>query len=326
MNFLISIIVPVYNVDNFIERCILSLIHQTYQHLEIILINDGSTDNSGSLCDKYAKIDQRIQVFHISNGGSSIARNYGLKVCKGDYIGFVDSDDWIDPKMFELLLKYGVNQSLKVIECSSIDSNNYTDNHLNHNLKKAIIEDKNTFLERVISHKRFAVWRRLYHRSVLTNRFFIEHILHQDVYYTIDVLTSVNEIGFIDSPLYIYNVENRNSVIRSEYSLKKLNSINAAYYVLEQTKPYHVRIQNAAKKYLFNFLNSHYNSLFDHHELDPEFYHRKKIKKSLGKNLSFKNFDFYSFMIVILPFTFYQTFLRINRRRISFKQKLFYKY
>ena len=93
MRNLISIIVPVYNVEDYLGRCISSLINQTYDCLEILLINDGSTDNSAKICDEFAARDKRISVFHMENGGSSIARNYGLSKCTGDYIGFVDSDE-----------------------------------------------------------------------------------------------------------------------------------------------------------------------------------------------------------------------------------------
>src|SRR5688572_25654014 len=119
MHTLISIIVPVYNVEPYLERCIQSIIDQSYTNLEIILVNDGSTDNSGAICDIYALKDDRIKVYHIVNGGSSIARNYGLKKSHGDYIGFVDSDDWVKPNMFKELIKFASTNQLKVVETSS---------------------------------------------------------------------------------------------------------------------------------------------------------------------------------------------------------------
>ena len=101
----ISIIVPVYNVEKYLEKCIDSILNQSYQNLEIILIDDGSTDNSGSICDEYKKKDQRVQVIHQKNQGQSSARNAGLNIAKGSYIGFVDSDDWIEQNMYEKLYK-----------------------------------------------------------------------------------------------------------------------------------------------------------------------------------------------------------------------------
>ena len=102
---LVSIIVPVYNVEQYLRRCIDSLINQTYQHLEIILVDDGSPDRCGEICDEYAKQDSRIEVFHKENGGLSDARNKGLDVATGDYVMFVDSDDWIEKETCEILIK-----------------------------------------------------------------------------------------------------------------------------------------------------------------------------------------------------------------------------
>lgn len=104
MGGLISIIVPVYNVESYLEQCIDSILAQTYKKLEIILVDDGSTDQSGKICDQYAEKDSRIHVVHKANGGLSSARNAGLKICHGDYLGFVDSDDYIDPDMYKVLL------------------------------------------------------------------------------------------------------------------------------------------------------------------------------------------------------------------------------
>ena len=103
-NPLISVIVPVYNVAAWLPRCVDSVLTQTYQNLEILLIDDGSTDASGEICDAYAEKDPRIRVIHKKNGGLSSARNAGLDVSNGQYIGFVDSDDWIEPEMYEKML------------------------------------------------------------------------------------------------------------------------------------------------------------------------------------------------------------------------------
>lgn len=96
MNKLVSIIVPVYNVEKYLKRCMTSILEQTYSNLEILLIDDGSPDNSGNLCDEIQSTDERIKVYHKANGGLSSARNYGLERCTGEYIFFIDSDDWIE--------------------------------------------------------------------------------------------------------------------------------------------------------------------------------------------------------------------------------------
>lgn len=102
---LISIIVPIYNVELYLEKCIESIINQTYKNLEIILVDDGSTDSCGKICDEYAKKDNRIKVIHKINGGLSDARNKGMEIAKGKYIGFVDGDDYVASDMYETLYK-----------------------------------------------------------------------------------------------------------------------------------------------------------------------------------------------------------------------------
>ncbi len=323
MKPLISIIIPVYNVESYLDRCIQSLIDQTYRHIEIILINDGSTDGSGLICDNYTLKDNRIKVYHIENGGSSIARNYGLNKSQGDYIGFVDSDDWVKPNMYSEMLNFSIKNNLKVVECSSVEL--HLENHNNSETIEKIsakIEDRNSALKRIIKNKRFAVWRRLYQKSILEKRYFIEGILHQDVYYTIDILNDLDEIGFFENQYYVYNVQNPTSVIRSDYSIEKLNSINAGYYVVSQTNQYSDDIQDAAKQYLFEFLTHHYNELHLNEYLDNDLSHRKAIRQTLKKYHSIKNFDFYCFMIVILSPSLYKIFLYSNKKRINFQVKI----
>lgn len=114
---LISVIVPVYNVKQYIEKCVQSIISQTFIGLELILIDDGSTDGSGELCDELQKLDTRIKVIHQRNSGSTAARNAGLKAAVGQYIGFVDADDWIEPNMYESLWKYASETDADIVIC-----------------------------------------------------------------------------------------------------------------------------------------------------------------------------------------------------------------
>jgi glycosyltransferase involved in cell wall biosynthesis len=113
----ISVIVPVYNVEQYIEKCLISILSQTYKNLEIICVNDGSTDASGRICDDFAKKDHRIIVYHTENRGVSAARNKGLENFTGDYVGFVDSDDWIEPEMYEELLNLLKSKGADIASC-----------------------------------------------------------------------------------------------------------------------------------------------------------------------------------------------------------------
>ena len=113
---MISVIIPVYNVEPYLRKCLDSVVNQTYRNLEILVIDDGSTDGSGAICDEYAS-DRRMRIFHTENRGLSCARNLGLDEAKGEWIGFVDSDDWIEPDMYEALLKKAEETGADIVEC-----------------------------------------------------------------------------------------------------------------------------------------------------------------------------------------------------------------
>lgn len=131
MQSLISVIVPVYNTEKYLDRCIQSVLAQTYTNWELLLIDDGSTDSSGAICDKYAEQDSRIKVFHKENGGASSARNLGLDNAKGEWITFVDSDDWIDPTMYQYLIRAMIETECDISMCGvsieSIDTSRHVD-------------------------------------------------------------------------------------------------------------------------------------------------------------------------------------------------------
>jgi len=316
---LISVIIPVYNVELYLNRCVESLTKQTYKNIEIILINDGSTDSSGKLCENFALLDQRIKVIHQQNGGSSIARNSGLEVARGEYISFVDSDDWIELNMLDSMLSFALENKLKVIECGMVRSTNYNKENIKDYSER--IETREEALERIIANQNFAVWRRIYHRSIIENMSFIPYKIHQDVFYTIDVINKVEKIGYIHSPLYIYYVENNTSIIRGNYNLKKLRSIDAGIYVVENTLSYNSKIRDIAKKYVIIFLTYNYNSIFMQNELDEDYHFRKLIKKTIKENLSFNSFTLYGIIISISPFQHYNLFLKVNIYRISLQRK-----
>ena len=119
-DILISVIIPVYNAEQHLERCLQSVLKQTYSNLEIILVDDGSTDRSGEICDEFGRRDNRIIVVHKKNGGQAQARNKGLDIAKGDYIGFIDDDDVVDSRMYELLLLNALKENVEISGCSTM--------------------------------------------------------------------------------------------------------------------------------------------------------------------------------------------------------------
>ena len=314
---LISVIVPVYNVDKYLSRCIESILNQNYKDLELILIDDGSTDNSVEICNQYVQNDFRIKLFQQSNQGSSVARNIGLTHAQGEYISFVDSDDWILPEMLETMLGVAIKDNLKVVECESKRSINFKVGKLKEKENPKIkIESREEALERVIKNQNFAVWRRIYHKSVIGNLRFIPHKIHQDVFFTIDLLKKIKQQGYITEPFYVYNVENI-SVIRSPYSQKKLDAIDAVFYVINETKDFNNNVKINAKKHVIEVLRYHYHELFSHAYLDPDYKIRRYIKDEIGKELSLKSWSAYGFLIKYLPLKAYPIFLWLNSHRIS---------
>ena len=146
----ISIIIPIYNVEQYLPQCLDSIINQTYKNLEIILINDGSTDNSGKICDNYAKVDNRIHVFHKKNEGVTSARNLGLDKCTGDFIGFVDPDDFIELNMYEILYNEQQRTNADIVWCNYLlyySANNQLLGEINSNIVYNLlnIKQKNKF-------------------------------------------------------------------------------------------------------------------------------------------------------------------------------------
>ena len=171
MDDLISIIIPAYNVEKYLDRCLETVVNQTYKNIEIILIDDGSTDATPILCDEWAIKDQRIKVIHKVNGGQSAARNTGMELATGKYIGFVDSDDWIEYDMFaylhQLITKYHV-------EAAFCDFRRLKDKKTKKNKKEKVIIRKDEALDRYFyrvdgGKSSYAVWCGLYNRDAIKN-------------------------------------------------------------------------------------------------------------------------------------------------------------
>ena len=145
----LSIVVPIYNVEKYLSGCVNSILEQYLKDIEIILVDDGSTDNSGKICDQFAKEDNRVTVLHKENGGLMSAWKYGVKHSHGDYIGFVDSDDWIDPEMYETLLKTIMQDQSDMVICGLVKE--YEDGHkeIDYNYVKTGLYEKNEIIEKI---------------------------------------------------------------------------------------------------------------------------------------------------------------------------------
>lgn len=205
---LVSIIIPIWKVEPYLRRCLDSIINQTYSNLEIILVDDGSPDKCPQICDDYAAKDNRIIVIHKKNGGLSDARNAGLEICRGEYISFVDSDDWVADIYIEVMLKaikdnmatMAITNFSRTTQTFSISFPRYDISHveiLNH-----IEATKQLWSEHISAFT--TVWGGLYKSSLFKHMRFPKGRIHEDLYVSFQLLYASNKTIFIDMPLYFY--------------------------------------------------------------------------------------------------------------------------
>ena len=240
MEDLISVIIPVYNVEKYIKRCLDSVIKQTYSKLEIILVDDGSTDNSGEICDEYAKKDERVIVIHKTNGGLSDARNKGIEKAKGKYIGFVDSDDWISENMYEALYNNAVKYGADISCCDFIrtrDDNEKIDrkkfdNKINiYNLD----EYMKIFFKIGTQQCVYYAWNKLYKREIIQNDLYPKGLTSEDVQGTFKTLIRSNKIVSVNYPYYYYFI-NDNSITGKRFADKDFDLLQIWDNVVEICK------------------------------------------------------------------------------------------
>lgn len=222
MKPLISVIVPVYKVEPYLSQCIESILNQTYKNLDIILVDDGSPDNCGKICDAYAAQDARIRVFHIENRGLSGARNYGIQKameCPSNYIGFVDSDDWLEPAMFDFLLTVAEQHHADVTNCGF-----YTE-YKNKTVKCETADKKyDTSIEIVKALINGAVdirpWNKLYRKQCFETVKFPQGHVFEDTATLHKIYAGINMAVSTSRPLYHYRI--RESAISQTHSMDNL--------------------------------------------------------------------------------------------------------
>ncbi|MEH7025294.1 glycosyltransferase family 2 protein [Bacillus wiedmannii] len=224
MNPKISIIVPVYKVEQYIHKCIDSILKQTFKEFELILIDDGSPDSCGEICDGYATQDSRIKVIHKENGGLSSARNAGLEIAQGDYIGFVDSDDWIEVDMYELLYSMCVEQECDIAICSS--EIHYNDKTVISSSQPFVIHDRYSAMRAMLEGDLYdeVVWTKLFKRQLLEGIKFPVGMSYEDTAFTYKVIHKCNKVCFIGEPKYHY-IKRDNSMMDQAVKEIKIDSV-----------------------------------------------------------------------------------------------------
>lgn len=233
---LISIIVPIYKVEQYLDKCIQSIINQTYRNLQIILVDDGSPDNCGKICDEYALKDDRIEVIHKINGGISDARNIGISKAKGKYIGFVDSDDFIDKNMYKDM--YNLIEEKKADVCICNFYNVIDDNNIIKNSNKGIQEyNKMDILREILLDKQIQsyAWNKLYKRELFDNIKYPVGKKYEDIGTTFYILEKCNKVVVTDLPKYYY-LNRADSIVNSlseQTVMDYVDLINKRYDYIE---------------------------------------------------------------------------------------------
>ncbi|MCH5172292.1 MAG: glycosyltransferase family 2 protein [Erysipelotrichales bacterium] len=290
---MISVIIPVYNVAPYLNTCLDSVINQTYKNLEIIIVDDGSTDESGSICEDYAKIDSCIKVIHKKNAGLSSARNVGLEHAKGEWIFFIDSDDWFDTNTLSNLYEFAIRNQCDIVQCNHYYA--YDTYHLyrlaNKKEKKFNILDRKEAMHQLIINDRIKnfAWGKLYKTDLIRDIKFPEGKFFEDSFWQQLVFHRASKIGIIDTPYYFYR--QRKDSISGQSSPK-------IYDLLEG---YNKRLEFVLKNY------PEYSLLME------------KKYKELKKNITQNTNDNFFSSLLILPKKIYNRLLHFGK----YKRKIY---
>ena len=196
----VSIIIPVYNVEKYIAKCLDSLVNQTLNEIEIIVVNDGSPDNSQKIIDKYVKkYPNKIKSYIKENGGQGSARNYGLEKATGEYIGYVDSDDFVELTMYELLYNKAKKEKLDIAICGNY---NVSEDYKNKKVDLEFIKYEDNKINALFGKK--AVWNKIYKKSIVEKLKFRSKVWYEDFDFSIKAICSAKKIGYVNEPLYNY--------------------------------------------------------------------------------------------------------------------------
>lgn len=278
---LVSVIVPVYNVKDYIERCVKSIIMQTYKNLEIILVDDGSSDCSGELCDRLEKEDKRVKVIHQSNKGLAGARNTGIDVSKGEFICFVDSDDYVHPDYIKYLHKLCVDNECEIALCGYYPTDKveiYQNVDWN---KAATVYSRKQIFDVFYSDMHVPIviaWNKMYSRKCVGNIRYDVGFIHEDEATTFKYLYNAEKVVVGSEKLYYY-FDRANSITGKRYNKKRLDILKAYenridFYLLHNEKEYYDR---ECQFYLSEILNNYYK-VFCFLDKDKEL-----LKELMGK-------------------------------------------
>ncbi len=288
-NDLISVIVPIYNVEKYLFRCVESLINQTYKNLEIILVDDGSPDNCPRLCDEYLKKDNRIKVVHKKNGGLSDARNAGMEIAKGDYISFVDSDDYVSLDFIEELYNTMISENSDIVECDVVKF--FGSRFLEKYEDDLIVNNYSTIdgLAALISENTFRqhVWNKLYKTELVSDIYFAVGKLNEDEFWTYQVFGRAKKVTKLNKTMYYY-FQREDSIMGDTYNLRRLDALEGKFNRQNYIDIYYPELSLMAKIDLYDSCIFAYQSVLKYMSGADKKEAKKIIKKYRTTNdLSF---------------------------------------
>ncbi|MGM8364853.1 glycosyltransferase family 2 protein [Virgibacillus sp. W0181] len=285
----VSIIVPVYRVEEYIHRCLDSIMNQTYKHLEVIIVNDGSPDLCGEIAENYKQQDDRITVIHQKNGGLSAARNTGMQHVTGAFTMFVDSDDWLDEKMVEKLINAIHTYQADVAQAAFyytypdhllVDERNYKQT------ARPVVFDQQTGMKELVVNekiKNFA-WGKLYKTAIIRDLPFTEGVLFEDVYWAHLVMDRVRAYVLLHEPLYYYR--QRDDSIVTTYSARNLDIIDGLKERHAFIEKKYAWLTNESYKLLLKTNLFHYYLLVFNKEKDTLGIYRNEIKEYIKDHMN----------------------------------------
>ena len=222
----ISVIVPIYNCEQYIRGCVDSILNQTFSDFELILVDDGSPDNCGEICEEYAKKDFRVKVIHQVNQGQSAARNNGVKEAQSEWLHFVDSDDLIHPEMLETLYKMVIDNNVKISMCSAFEGEAMPDDfNKTHNIASELMEMNEENLLHLSKDLKYYYWilcGKLIHKSIFQKYPLTEGRIYEDNAIVCKWLYEAKKVAIVPSPLYFYHV-NTESTTNKKFNEKRLD-------------------------------------------------------------------------------------------------------
>ena len=291
---MISVIVTVHNVEDYLERCLKSIIGQTYSDLEIILVDDGSTDNSGSICDKYEKRDDRIRVIHTANNGAAMARNVGLKAASGDYIIMPDGDDVLHPRMIEILHRmiiggdydFSMCYGKRVFEVDEVEGR--CARELDHISTTELSRDscmKNLYLGSKVSEIQFKVlWNKLFKRDLLEG-LLLKNTASHDTEYNNRAYQRISKALLLPDYLY-YWIQHPNSITHLGYNLRYVNVIHSFLVCLDGIPEENTIFRSYCLRRMYRIMASHryLSKGFASHEVAVR-HCRTLLKQTIGEFL-----------------------------------------